>query len=133
MPVCYYYCCLIVIHIEFLKNIIHIPLDDAELTEWVAMELFRKTLCDTDESHEHVLYTFESEHPLGVCIFPVGAHQGNSGKINVPGASSLRISFDKRTRTGSDVLCFFRDEDMASDPKTFRWVVGRIFISVLMV
>lgn len=104
------------ISLEFLKYVIHIPMDDAELTEWVAMALFRNTLCNTDESHEHVLYTFESEHPLGVVV----SQPANSGKISVPGASSLRISFDKRTRTGTDVLCFFRDEDMTSDPKTFR-------------
>lgn len=113
---------------EFLTNIGDIPLTDSELTGWVAMELFRRSICTTDESQEHVLHTINSEHPLASITdyeedkgSGGGGGTSRSGKVSVPGASSLRISFDRRTRTGSGVLAFYRDEDLTSEPKTFRW------------
>jgi hypothetical protein len=92
---------------------VHIPLDDAELTTWTALEVFKRTICSHDESNEHVLYTHESEHPYNPSKNQI------VGKISLPGASFLRITFDKRCRTGADTLAFYKDEEMSTEPKIF--------------
>ena len=100
-------------NLEFLQNAVYIPLDDADLSTWTALEVFKRTICSEDESNEHVLYTYESEHPY------VSSKNQIVGKISMPGASSLRITFDSRCLTGTDTLAFYKEEEMRSEPKVF--------------
>lgn len=97
---------------EFLQNIRFIPLTDPQLTGWVALEIFQRTISNEDESSQHVIYSFESSHP----------YQADSTmieKISIPGASSLRITFDSQCRTGVDTLTFYRDEELVNELKIF--------------
>jgi hypothetical protein len=98
--------------LDFLQNIISIPLSDAELTGWVALEIFKRTISNEDESFQHVLYSFESAHPYQPELTILE-------KISIPGAANIRITFDARSRTGVDTLAFFRDEELASELKIF--------------
>lgn len=98
--------------LDFLQNIICIPLSDAELTGWVAMEIYKRTISNEDESYQHVLYSFESAHPYQPDVSLMG-------KIFIPGASNIRITFDARCRTGVDTLAFYRDEEMTTELKIF--------------
>jgi hypothetical protein len=95
-----------------LQNIICIPLTDAELTGWAALEIFKRTVSNEDESFHHVLYSFESSHPYQ-------ADSSVISKISIPGASNLRITFDSRCRTGVDTLTFYRDEELTNELKIF--------------
>jgi hypothetical protein len=95
-----------------LSNILYIPLSDANLTSWVAIEIFKRTVCTDDESNQHVLYSYESEHP-----YP--ADTTMLGKIYIPGAIALRITFDSKCRTGSDTLAFYKDEELSNELKIF--------------
>ena len=69
-----------------------------------------------------MLHTIDSEHPMGAgsTLQTSAVKAGDHGKICVPGASSLHISFDNRTQTGTDELILYQDEDMQTDLKSFR-------------
>ncbi len=98
--------------LEFLQNILYLPLSDPELTGWAALEIFKRTVSNEDESNNHVLYSFESPHPY----LP---DSSLVAKISVPGASNLRLTFDARCRTGVDTLIFYRDEELLNELKIF--------------
>lgn len=78
----------------------------------MALEIFKRTVSNEDESYQHVIYSFESSHP----------YQSDSTiieKISIPGASNLRVTFDPRCRTGVDTLTFYRDEELLNELKIF--------------
>lgn len=97
-----------------MQNIVKIPLSDSELTGWVALEIFKSTISNDDESNQHCLYSFESEHPYQADVIV--------GKISIPGASEIRITFDARCRIGVDTLTFYRDEELTIELEAFSSV-----------
>jgi hypothetical protein len=99
---------------------IQVPMSNSVLVSWCAMQVFQRTVCRgdgmreaDDESNQHVLFTMESEHP-----YP--PRNRKTGKIYVPGAESLRISFDKRSCiNASDTFCLYGNEDFSKQIKKY--------------
>ena len=79
--------------------------EDEEVLRWVAWSLFRVTVSMNDESANHIIFSDESIHPYR-------PNENIKRRVDVPGASSLLISFDERCSLESetDNLAFYKDE-----------------------
>jgi hypothetical protein len=102
----------------FLQYLVDIPLSNATLVSWCAMQVFQRTINrgsighDDDESNHHVLFSYESEHPYS-------SRGRRDGRVTVPGADRVRVTMDKRCRTEGDVLAFYKSEDMSAPTRKY--------------
>lgn len=80
-------------------------LQEPALTTWASVQIYSKTITQEDESDEHVIAAYESNHPYR-------SNERVFQLIHVPYAQKLLVQFDSRSCTESvtDALVFYEDE-----------------------